>query len=175
MNKHGQDAIRTGSDTHVRELMDSLPVFASFIDREGRYRLVNKTYEDWFGTPREAILGRTIREILGDQAYAARQAQIEAALQGEPVRFETFTPRPDGSLRDTEMEYLPRLGPDGQPDGFYVLGTDITERKKGERALQQSGAAPSCTRCGANGSLGTRRRDTRAMGYEGPKPHPGLP
>src|SRR5215210_6660486 len=93
------------SDEPARHLVDALPVFASFIVRDGRY-----------------------------------QARIEAALRGERVRFETFTPRPDGSLRDTEMEYLPRLGPDGQADGFYVLGTDITERKRGERALQQSEA-----------------------------------
>jgi PAS domain S-box-containing protein len=128
------------SDEPARDLVDALPVFASFIDRDGRYRLLNKTYEEWFGVPREAILGKTVSEVLGEEAYAARRSQIEAALRGQRVRFETFTPRPDGSLRDTEMEYLPRFSPDGRPDGFYVLGTDITERKRGERALQQSEA-----------------------------------
>jgi PAS domain S-box-containing protein len=140
MNKNAIRASQPRSDHHTRTLADALPVFASFIDREERYQLVNRTYEEWFGVPAHAILGKTVREVLGEEAYAARKPQLEAALQGERVRFETFTPKPDGSVRETEMEYLPRIAPDGQPDGLYVLGTDITERKRSERALQHSEA-----------------------------------
>ena len=128
------------SEERLRHLADALPLLISFIDREERYGFVNRTYEEWFGTPPEAIVGRTIREVLGEDAYAVRKAPIEAALRGEAVRFEAFTPRQDGARRDTEIHYLPRRSPEGAVDGFYVLVADVTERRLSERALRESEA-----------------------------------
>ncbi|MDQ4137194.1 MAG: PAS domain S-box protein, partial [Pseudomonadota bacterium] len=132
------EAALRASEERLRHLADALPLLISFVDRDERYQFVNRAYEEWFGTPRDSIVGRTIREILGEEAYAARRPAIEAARGGESVRFEAFTPRRDGSRRDTELHYLPRHGQDGAIDGFYVLVADVTERNQAERALRQS-------------------------------------
>jgi PAS domain S-box-containing protein len=87
------------SEEQLRSLADTLPVLVSFIDRDERYGFVNRIYEDWFGQPREAILGRTIREVIGEEGYALRRARIRAALDGERQRFQAFTPRADGTRR----------------------------------------------------------------------------
>jgi PAS domain S-box-containing protein len=132
------EAALRGSEEQLRQLADALPLFVARIDRDERYVFVNEIYEHWFGKPREAIVGRSIREVLGEEAYAARRPQIEVALRGERVRFEAFTPTQNGERRATDLQYLPRRLSDGTLDGFYVLVTDITDRKCVEMALRES-------------------------------------
>jgi PAS domain S-box-containing protein len=98
------------SAAELRALADALPLLVSFIDKNERYVLVNQTYERWFERSREEILGRTMQEVLGDEAYAVRKSQVEAALQGEQVRFEAFTPTVGGGRRDTELHLSAQAG-----------------------------------------------------------------
>ena len=134
---------RVEAETHVREreeqlrlLADALPLLVSFIGRDQRYVVMNKAHEDWFGVPRSEMLGRTIREVVGEEAYAQRRDRIEAALKGEASRFEAVTPATHGTSRDTEVHYLPRRDADGMVDGFYGVVLDLTVQKEAQRALQ---------------------------------------
>ena len=112
---------------------------------------MNKAHEDWFGVPRQELLGHTIREVLGDEAYEPRQAQIEAVLRGEPVRFEAYTPGAPGVRRDTEVDYLPRHGAVGAVKGFYGVVVDLTEQKAVQRNLEaaRAGAEKEAARTAA--------------------------
>lgn len=130
--------LRPDFSDQTRMLADALPAFVSFIDRNERYQFTNRAYEEWFGVPRGAILGKHVSEVLGEVVYAARKPHLDAALRGERVHYQAELQKPDGSLRHTDMQYVPRIGPDGEPDGFYVMAADITEQKQAERALQES-------------------------------------
>lgn len=130
------EAIRLHHETQFRLLVDALPVLVSLIDREERFQLVNRTYEEWFQRPRHEILGKTVREMIGGDAYETRRLQLKAALAGEAVRFETFMPGPDGSVRLIEMIYEPRRDHDGRVEGVYVVGIDITESRQAQDALR---------------------------------------
>ena len=57
------------SEEKLRVIADSLPALVSYVDANQVYQFVNSTYEKWFGLTREDILGRTIREVLGDASY----------------------------------------------------------------------------------------------------------
>jgi PAS domain S-box-containing protein len=47
-------------------------------------------------------------------------------------------PFKDGGTRFVQGIYIPDIGADGRAKGFFVLGSDITERKQAEGALRQS-------------------------------------
>jgi PAS domain S-box-containing protein len=130
-------AALAASEEELRRIADALPVLIAFVDRSGRYRFANGAYEDWFYIPPEQVVGRHVREVLGEDAYQVRRADIRRALAGETVRMEVAVPHRDGPPRDAEIRYLPRRTPAGEVDGFHVFGMDITDRKQTEKLLAE--------------------------------------
>jgi PAS domain S-box-containing protein len=133
--KHTEQALRQ-SQTELQLIINAMPILISYVDREERFRLNNAAYLDWYGLTPQELYGRTILEVLGEQAYALRAPHITEALSGRPCCFSISTPHRDGSIRQALMNYLPRHGPDGAVNGFYIFVIDETERKKTEEALR---------------------------------------
>jgi len=117
------------SESELRLIADSLPVLIAFVDRNLVYRFANRAYEDWFGVPIAEVLGRRVDEVLGAAMWQQREQSIARVLKGDPIRIEASWPTRDGNRRDAEIRYLPRLGENGQVDGFHVFAADITDRK----------------------------------------------
>lgn len=63
---------------------------------------------------------------------------LEAALAGQRVTFENQVTYPAAGVRDVQVDYVPRWGPDGSVVGLYAVISDITKRLDAERALLQS-------------------------------------
>src|SRR5881394_1047753 len=63
-------------------IADILPVMLAYVDASFTYRFVNKPLAEWLGLPRSEILGRHMREVLGEDAYAHREPMFRAALKG---------------------------------------------------------------------------------------------
>ena len=119
---------------------DSLPVMIGFCDAGLRYRFVNRGLADWFERPRSAILGKTMRELLGDKTFAAREPMLAAALGGERQWFASEIEHPTRGLLAVQTEYIPQLAPDGTVRGLVMLVEDITEQRLAGRALKESEA-----------------------------------
>ena len=136
-----------------RELVfDAAPALMAYVDSDGYYRLINARYAAWFGRPREEIVDRHIREVVGEPAYAAVRQHMERALSGEPAVFEVEVDYPgfraatgspvDSSLLDpgvrrrVQAMYTPHIDADGTVLGFVVLVFDMTVRQRTERTLR---------------------------------------
>jgi PAS domain S-box-containing protein len=122
----------------LRKLVDSVPALLAFEDSQLRYRFSNKTYEKWFGHPLSEIVGKPVREILGDETYRLVQKHVDAALSGQTVNFDMLVPLKDAGDRHLEAMYTPDLSPGGEVDGFFVFAYDITARKQLEQKLRDS-------------------------------------
>ena len=122
------------SEEKLRVIADSLPALVSYVDANQVYQFVNSTYEKWFGLTREDILGRTIREVLGDASYAAAEPFIREVLAGREVTHERELLR-NGKTFQLYNVYVPHIGSRKDVLGFFILATDISDRKMLEDRL----------------------------------------
>jgi diguanylate cyclase (GGDEF)-like protein/PAS domain S-box-containing protein len=125
------------SEHRLRMITDNTPALIGYVDSDLRYRYANATYFDWFGRKAEDMLGRSMREMLGEVAYAAREPHVREALAGREAAFD-ISPAVSGFNRYAHTRYVPDRRSDGQVAGFYVLASDVTALKKSEEQLRES-------------------------------------
>ncbi|MBD2309328.1 PAS domain S-box protein [Chroococcidiopsis sp. FACHB-1243] len=126
-------------EQELRLITDALPVLISYIDINQRYQFVNRGYEVWFNCSRDEILGKSIRELIGEAAYQIAQPHINRALSGQITTYEAEIPYSFGK-KYISATFIPDFASDGQVKGKYGLITDISDRKRAEDALRQSEA-----------------------------------
>ncbi len=124
----------------IRAVADAVPTMIAFCDAGLRYHFVNRALAEWFERPRSEILGRTMREMLGEQAYPIREPMLKAALAGERQWFATEFEHPTRGPLAVQTEYLPQIGSDGEVIGLVMLVEDVTEQRIAGRALKESEA-----------------------------------
>ena len=132
-----QEALRA-SETRLRLVTDALPVLIAYIDAQQRYVYVNVRYTEWWCRPREAIIGKTVAQLIGPDAYATASENLQKTLAGEAVAFEAEFDFADGKRRACEMQYVPDRDAEGTVVGLYALVIDISARKATEAQLQQA-------------------------------------
>ncbi|WP_347258461.1 transporter substrate-binding domain-containing protein [Methylocaldum sp.] len=118
--------------------MDNAPALMSYIDADGRYRRVNKAYEQWFGYGCKEMYGRRIWDVHGEAAWQSLAPYVERALTGERVAFEIPVSYAEGGKRWIHATYSPDLDAAGRVRGFVAHVVDITERKQAEDALRET-------------------------------------
>lgn len=134
LEQHVQERTRQllESEDHLRGVMAAVPALIGYVDAQQRYVYVNELYRRLFAPGRNDISGCTVSEILGPERYAVASPMIEKALQGLPQSFD-WEPAP-GLWH--AVNYFPKRDAQGRVLGYYLLGSDITERKRTEAAIQ---------------------------------------
>jgi PAS domain S-box-containing protein len=122
-------------ERELRLVTDTVPVLIAHVDNSERYVFANSTYFDWYGLRPEQIVGKTIAELLGPEAYEKRKAFIHAALRGDRVSYDATVKLKDGSSRTVETVYVPNICSSGNVDGFIAVVSDISERRRSQEHL----------------------------------------
>ena len=130
------DALRQ-SDQQLEVISNALPALISYIGKDLRYHTCNNSYLKWFDLSREDIIGKPVREVLGEEAWSAVGPPIEAALAGETVDYESEVNYRRGGKRWIHAVYTPHRDSHNQVLGIVVMVTDITGRKQAEEALRE--------------------------------------
>jgi diguanylate cyclase (GGDEF)-like protein/PAS domain S-box-containing protein len=121
----------------ARRLADAVPSMLAYWDTEQRCHFANRAYESWFGVSPRDLIGKHISELLGP-IYPLNLPYIEGALRGEPQEFNREIPDPAGGPpRYSQANYVPDVV-EGKVRGFFVMVTDITERRRLECALRDA-------------------------------------
>ncbi len=131
------DALRR-SEGRLRLIIDSIPALVAYVDRNEVYQFANKGYAEWFGLDKEEIVGRTIRDIFGEESYAQISPHLLIAKTGERVSYEYARKRPGSRTVYARSVVVPELNGEGEVLGFFVLSIDITEQKANQAALIQA-------------------------------------
>jgi len=143
------EARRKADETlHLLELvMDAVPGVLHVKDRDLRYRLVNRTFPQWWGASRDAVIGRTNREIFppdllkGPDGFAfskAEERERRVLETGQEIPFyEGTRPQGDGEPITTWTTKVPLLDADGQVTHILTVDFDISDRKRMEQEHQR--------------------------------------
>src|SRR5678816_595334 len=82
--KQAQEALRD-SEAALRLIMDNVPARVSYIDRDYRYRFLNRHNEEWLGESRKDLTGRTFAEVVGNERANQLGPLLDRVLKGETV------------------------------------------------------------------------------------------
>ncbi|HET7671962.1 MAG TPA: PAS domain S-box protein [Burkholderiales bacterium] len=121
------------------KLVDSLPVPVFFKSRDGRYLGVNRAWEEFFGIPGHAFIGKAVADLYPDDpAIAERHAAMDRELYARPGRqsYEISVRARGGEMRDTIYYKATYTDASGEVAGLIGTIVDITARTRAEAALR---------------------------------------
>ncbi|HEX9392927.1 MAG TPA: EAL domain-containing protein [Usitatibacteraceae bacterium] len=123
----------------LRLLADNLPALIAYFTVENLCcRFANEAYAKTYGFDTESIVGKSVQEVIGVEAYAAIRPYIDRLVGGETVSYERELTMPDGEARIIEVNLLPHVGALGKPSAAFVLIHDITKHRLAEKAIRDS-------------------------------------
>lgn len=129
--ERAEEALRA-SETHYRELADSIADILFEMDQELHYTHWNKASEIFSGIPAQDAIGKSVQELFGtseEQSY--RQEIYRSVLKEQQAKtFETVI-NTRGQKRALEINAYPSTR------GVSVVAKDVTERKRAETILQK--------------------------------------
>jgi PAS domain S-box-containing protein len=117
-------------------LYNSAPIGLAFFDREYRYLRINDELAAINGVPAEAHIGRTIRDVLADNAPQVEPIIDRVFASGEPVRdleVSGETPQQLGVLRHWLTGFYPVKDDVGAVAAVGIWVVEISERKAAEQ------------------------------------------
>jgi len=133
--KQTEQALRD-SEAELRLLTDNVPAMILYVGRNMDCVFANRRYADFFGVAVADIVGKPLREIVGDMAYAALEGHFSKALEGHPLAYQRNVQLDSGGQRCIEVKLVPRVAEQGQILGCYSMAIDITEQKQAEERIQ---------------------------------------
>jgi len=126
----------------LRKIIDSIPGFVCAMNPEGEVELFNRQFLEYFGKTFEEMRGGwTTNDSIHPEDRARSVAIFKNSIQtGTPHEVEQRCRRADGVYRWFQRSARPVRDTDGRITGWYVLITDIEDRKRAEDELQRKEA-----------------------------------
>ena len=119
--------------TTVAEL---LPDMFFVTDRQGRYQMINSTFEKYLGKSQQEVLGKTCKDIFpASVAQVLEASDMKTMESGCSSRQEYRLHTPEGWLYIENIKIALRSKV-GTIEGMVGLSRNITEQKKAELELQ---------------------------------------
>ncbi len=133
----GRVAARTAdldrANRDLKNILNSIPSMIAYWDRNQINRFTNNARDNWFSIEPAQMVGRHLRELLGEKTYAESLPYIQGALRGERQTFEREMTDAQGRTHTGQVNYVPDIQ-DGKVLGFYALIFDISTLRAAERA-----------------------------------------
>jgi diguanylate cyclase (GGDEF)-like protein/PAS domain S-box-containing protein len=136
-----RNAVELESHLHfMRALIDAIPSPVYFKDKEGRYSVRNRAWEELFGGGKDWT-GKTVRDMF-DADIASVHEEHDRPLLDRPssTTYETLMPTTDGDKRQMLYNKVSFVDQRGDVAGLIGVITDVTRYKETERALEASEA-----------------------------------
>jgi PAS domain S-box-containing protein len=131
-----EEALRDNA-AFLQTLIDAIPDPIFYKDTEGRFLGCNRAAEEYGGTPREELVGKTVYDTSpSDLAEIYARADAELLAHPGEQRYEAMFAKPDGSRRNVIYRKATFQDSQGRVQGLVGVIQDITERVQAEEALR---------------------------------------
>lgn len=134
--KAAEDALHE-SDRRYRDMIENIPLIAVILDNDGKVVYGNEYLLTLTGWKAAEILGTDWFSTFTFPGDKERQVFLQY-LRGEdiPTQHENLILTKNHDIHSILWTDLVLMDPGGLPSGIVSLGTDITERKQREQAIQ---------------------------------------
>ena len=132
------EARTQASEAHLRLVADHAAIFIAHVDRQHRYKFVNRAYAERYHLTREKIVGAHMADIMGRAAYDVVRPHVDTAFGGHRVQFETEVDYAALGTRWIHVAYEPELSPESEVFGLVAVISDITARKQVEHEVARA-------------------------------------
>jgi diguanylate cyclase (GGDEF)-like protein/PAS domain S-box-containing protein len=123
----------------LRTLADNVPAMIAYYEPQNmRCVFANRRYAESNGWTVDAVIGKTVREVIGEEAWQLIKPHVERVHKGEKVEYVRPLTLPSGEQRIIEVNLIPHFDEGAQMLGAFVLITDITRHQLAERAIRDS-------------------------------------
>jgi PAS domain S-box-containing protein len=116
-------------ETELRLIIDNIPSLVAYIDTSIKYRLVNQSYQNFFGISGTEVIGKHVREGVGADVYEILKKHIDIVLTGKKTSYEEHYKNKNGNIRILSANLIPYIDAKGTQSGYLVIIDDITEQR----------------------------------------------
>lgn len=134
---------RTRSEAaRFKTVIDNMPALVQLRDMDGRYILVNRKYEEYYGITNDMIRGKTLYEV--DEICVYDLYPAENNLQDQEVKSSRTVIEKERKVTHNDEETtvtdvrFPILDSSGNMVAVAGIELDITERKRAEEKLEEA-------------------------------------
>jgi diguanylate cyclase (GGDEF)-like protein/PAS domain S-box-containing protein len=122
----------------LRFLTNNLPALIAYFSMDGmRCLFANAAYAQTYGLNEQNIIGRSVEEIIGEEAFRFIQPYIDRAYNGETVNYQRTAQFAGGELT-IDVTLTPYVDDSGKANSAFVLINDVTKFRAAENALRES-------------------------------------
>ena len=119
----------------LRLVADHTPLMLVHCDRDWRYTFVNRAYAERHHSTPEALVGRSIRDVVAPHVLEKMTPYIERVLAGETIEF-TLTEGTDDDPQILRGWYVPERNAAGEVVGWVSSLSNISAAKESEGRLR---------------------------------------
>ena len=136
--KLADEALRA-SENNLRQILDSIPGLVCTMDPTGEIQHLNRPLLDYFGKTPEELTGWQMTDAVHpDDLPEVIESYTHSITTGAHYDIEHRCRRADGVYRWFQVRASAVRNSEGHITGWYVLLTDIEDRKGAEDALRAS-------------------------------------
>ena len=133
------DAALRESEERFRLIVDTIPGFVFTLSATGEVELLNRQALEYFGKTIEEFKKRITFDVVHpDDLPRVIDAWRRWLETGQPHDLELRQRRADGVYRWFQSRALPARDTEGRITGWYILLTDIDDRKRAEGELEKA-------------------------------------